>query len=56
MVLLFPTIIIMAIIPAPIHPIIVKNGYLGLAPRTKYPPVLYIVPIIVKDSYLGSIA
>jgi hypothetical protein len=55
-VLLFPIVIIRAVIPIPIYPIIVKDGYLGSVPRIGYLPVLYIVPIIVKGGYLGSIA
>jgi hypothetical protein len=46
----------MAFIPMPAYLIIVKNGYLESVFRTKYLPILYIVPIIIKGSYLGSIA
>jgi hypothetical protein len=55
-VFLFPIVVIMAIIPTLVYPIIVKNSYLGSASRTGHLPVLYIVLIIVKGSYLGSAA
>jgi hypothetical protein len=54
--LLFPIVVIIAIIPILVYPIIIKDGYLELASRIGYLPILYIVPIIVKDSYLGSVA
>jgi hypothetical protein len=55
-VLLFPIIIVIAIIPILIYLIIVKDGCLGLVPRIGYLPILYIVPIIIKSGYLGSAA
>jgi hypothetical protein len=55
-VFLFSIVIIIAIIPIPVYPIIVKDGYLGLVSRIGHLPILYIVPIIVKDGYLRSVA
>jgi hypothetical protein len=54
--LLFFIVIIIAIIPTLVYPIIVKDGYLGLVFRIGHLLVLYIVSIIVKDGYLGSVA
>jgi hypothetical protein len=51
-VFLFPIVIVIIIIPTLVYPIIIKDGYLGSAPRIEHLPILYIVSIIVKGNYL----
>jgi hypothetical protein len=55
-VLLFPIVTIIVVIPMPVYPIIIKGSYLGSALRTGYLPILYIILIMVKGSYSGSVA
>jgi hypothetical protein len=49
-------VVVVAIVPALVYLIIVKDGCLGLVFRMGYLSVLYIVLIIVKGGYPGLVA
>jgi hypothetical protein len=55
-VLLFSIVVVIAVIPALVYLIIIKDSCLELISRIGYLSILYIVSIIVKGSYLELVA